>query len=197
MSETRESALLAFDDALLTEAREHLKRFVLRSSRDMPETGRMLDIGPQGRSLVQDSFPRWVVETLDLVDEYGPDYLGDITLTNDAIPNHHFDAVCCLEVLEHTLDPFAAIRELRRILRPDGILLISAPLNFRIHGPLPDCWRFTEYGWRVLLKDFEIIELDAMESPGRPLFPVKYNIRARVDHTRDVDPRAMTFQRTR
>lgn len=197
MQDTRAIDSNVFDDALLAEAREHLKQFVARSSMEMSPTGRMLDIGPQGRSFVQDSFPRWAVETLDLVDDYDPDYVGDITLVNEGIPDHHFDAVCCLEVLEHTVDPFAAIQELRRILKPDGLLLISAPLNFRIHGPLPDCWRFTEYGWRVLLKDFEIIEMDAMQSPGRPLFPVKYNIRARVDHARDVNPRTMTFRRTR
>ena len=184
-----------FDSRILEEARAHLRSFVTRSASELPETGRMLDIGPQGRTYVRDSFPGWHIETLDLVEDHAPDYVGDITLTNEAIPDGRFDAVACLEVLEHTVQPFDAIAELRRILAPGGVLLISAPLNFRIHGPLPDCWRFTEFGWRVLLKDFEILELDAMECPERPLFPVKYNIRARVDHRKSVDPRQMRFNR--
>lgn len=184
-----------FDDGILQDARNHLRSFVERSAAEMPKSGRMLDIGPQGRTFVKDSFPAWRVETLDLVDDFDPDYVGDITCTNEAIPDGFFDAVACLEVLEHTVNPFDAVAELRRILAPGGVLLVSAPLNFRIHGPLPDCWRFTEYGWRVLLKDFEILEMDAMACLERPLFPVKYNIRARVDHEKCVDPRAMRFER--
>ncbi|WP_244127972.1 hypothetical protein [Burkholderia gladioli] len=40
----------------------------------------------------------------------------------------------------------AAAKEIRRVLRDEGWQLISAPLNWRIHGPTPDCWRITEHG---------------------------------------------------
>ncbi|PTM04682.1 MAG: methyltransferase type 11 [Bacteroidetes bacterium] len=184
-----------FDQQILEAARENLRQFVLRSSQQMPKTGLMLEIGAQGRTYLQDCFAAWEIESFDLVDDFKPDYVGDITRHNPQIPDHQFDAIACMEVLEHTVNPFAAIEELRRLLKPGGILLVSAPLNFRIHGPLPDCWRFTEFGWRVLLKDFNIEELDVMESPERELFPIKYNLRARVDHQKDVDPRKMEFLR--
>ena len=79
---------------------------------------------------------------------------------------------------------------LRRILRHRVFLLISAPLNFRIHGPIPDNWRFTEHGFKVLLRDFEIIEIDILQAPGRDLFPIHYNVMAKNDkykHTADSD----------
>ena len=57
--------------------------------------------------------------------------------------------------------------------------MLTTPFNFRIHGPLPDCWRFTEHGLRALLTDFEIVTLDAVETPGRPLMPVHYRTVAR------------------
>ena len=38
-----------------------------------------------------------------------------------------FDAVTCLDVLEHTPDDRASLRELRRITRPGGTLLITVP----------------------------------------------------------------------
>ena len=37
------------------------------------------------------------------------------------------DLVVCSEVLEHLLDPFAAVVEARRILRPDGRMVASVP----------------------------------------------------------------------
>jgi len=38
-----------------------------------------------------------------------------------------FDLVICFEVLEHLFDPKHAVREMRRILRPGGRLLVSVP----------------------------------------------------------------------
>jgi SAM-dependent methyltransferase len=184
-----------FDASILAIARNHLNQFIDRNASVMDDTGTMLEIGPEGRTYVQECFPGWKIDSLDIVPSNNPTYVGDITVKNEAIKNHSYDAVACLEVLEHTLNPFGAIDELKRILKPDGILLISAPLNFRIHGPIPDCWRFTEFGWRVLLKDFEILEFDVLETPGRDLFPIKYNIRAKHILGRNVPLNELTFQK--
>tara|TARA_B110001450_G_scaffold254683_1_gene280545 strand:+ start:2229 stop:2804 length:576 start_codon:yes stop_codon:yes gene_type:complete len=183
------------DQQLLVAARTHLNEFIKRVSKKFPKKGLMLEVGAQGRTQVQNSFKDWDIKSFDLIEDHQPDFTGDLTLYNKDIPDNYFDAVACLEVLEHTIDPFAAIKELRRICKDGGYLLISAPLNFRLHGPLPDCWRFTEYGWKVLLKDFEIIEMNTMETPSRPLFPVKYNIWAKVDKLKNINPRTMKFER--
>jgi hypothetical protein len=62
-----------------------------------------------------------------------------------------------------------------------GSTLITTPFNFRIHGPLPDCWRFTEHGLRALLKDFTIVSLEQTETVGRVLMPVHYRVIVRKD----------------
>lgn len=40
-------------------------------------------------------------------------------------PDDTFDAVCCLEALEFMMDPPAVLRELARVLRPGGLLVIT------------------------------------------------------------------------
>lgn len=59
------------------------------------------------------------------------DYVCDAT----AIPvaDGSFDAVLCTEMLEHVPDPVAVVRELARVLRPGGRLLLTAPLGSGIH----------------------------------------------------------------
>ena len=42
-------------------------------------------------------------------------------------PDERFDAALCLEVLEHLVDPEFAAREIHRLLRPGGALLVSVP----------------------------------------------------------------------
>jgi hypothetical protein len=99
-----------------------------------------------------------------------------------------------MEVLEHTINPFQAVAEIRRLAKHGAPVIFSAPLNWRIHGPIPDCWRFTEHGFRALLRNFDIKEIDALESPDRPLFPVHYNVLAFNSKTLNRQDSDLTFR---
>jgi SAM-dependent methyltransferase len=59
------------------------------------------------------------------------DIVSDIT--EIPVDDASFDAVLCTEVLEHVPDPTAALRELVRVLRPSGVLLVTAPLSSLTH----------------------------------------------------------------
>jgi SAM-dependent methyltransferase len=63
-------------------------------------------------------------------------------------------AVLLLEVLEHLRRPERALAEARRVLRGDGLLVVSVPTSYRLHGFPADYWRFTASGLARLLADF-------------------------------------------
>jgi len=59
------------------------------------------------------------------------DIVSDITAI--PVPDGNFDAVMCTEVLEHVPDPVAALKELNRVLKQGGYLLITVPFVSLTH----------------------------------------------------------------
>lgn len=166
------------DDINYKKIRENVSRFIAACGEKYDREGAIgLDVAPQDHEGSRPHFPKSSVETLDINPQSGATYIADLCMTNDTIlPAGRFDYVVCTEVLEHTLQPFDAVRELSRILKTGGVVLVSTPFNFRIHGPLPDCWRFTEHGLRALFRDFNIVELSGLEDDDRFLMPTHYTL---------------------
>jgi len=66
-----------------------------------------------------------------------------------------FDVAIIDQVLEHVIDPPAALESLRGILAKDGWLIVCTPFLVPIHDTdrgYDDYWRFTRSGLRVLLE---------------------------------------------
>jgi SAM-dependent methyltransferase len=163
--------------------------------RYLSKTDLICDIGSQGKLIPE--LQSYNLVTLDISDSDGADIVADITKYNPQIADNHYDALICTEVLEHVVDPFAAIRELRRIVKTGGYLLFTTPLNARIHGPIPDCWRFTEFGLKVLLRDFETVYFNKLDTPGRNLFPLHYGVIVKKigQGSTETDPREIKFEK--
>lgn len=56
-------------------------------------------------------------------------YLKRNSITEINFPDHYFDAVICLSVLEFIRDVEAAVRELRRVTRKDGKIYFGFPVE--------------------------------------------------------------------
>lgn len=75
----------------------------------------------------------------------------------------------CLDTLEHCEDPWTAVRELHRVVRPDGgLCLIASVMRFPIHGYPDDFFRFTPSGFAALLAPFDDVAVGGL---GDPEFP--------------------------
>jgi SAM-dependent methyltransferase len=70
---------------------------------------------------------------------------------NIPFENEKFDLVFCTQVLEHVSDPFSLIREMNRVLKPNGKLIISLPFSWQEHEEPYDFFRFSSFGISHLL----------------------------------------------
>jgi len=52
----------------------------------------------------------------------------DITASN--LQSNYFDLVLCTEVIEHIADSQSALNEIQRILKPDGVAIITTPQKY-------------------------------------------------------------------
>ena len=90
------------------------------------------------------------------------DLVSDITAI--PAPNASFDAILCSEVLEHVPEPTHALDEFQRLLKPGGILILTAPFASNVHmAPYHFCSGFSKYWYQHHLeaRGFEIRELVA------------------------------------
>lgn len=170
-------------DKLVTSAQERFwspeayarDQFVRRFAQQLPAGSRVLDAGA-GASKYAELFGHCRYETQDscqyegdLVKYLRPiDYVCDIT--HVPLADACLDAVVCTEVLEHLVDPMAAVREFARLLRPEGQLVLTAPFLSHVHmEPFHFYAGFTSYWYRhwLPLAGFRIETLQAVGGPGR------------------------------
>ena len=161
--------------------RNNISQFILNLSNLFDSKDFLiLDVAPEIHLGVKQYFKNSTIKTLDINPNSGADYIVDLCNTNTSIiSSNTFDIIICTEVLEHTNNPFNVVNELERILKPGGLVCISTPFNFRIHGPLPDNWRFTIHGLKTLFSNFEDVKIDELVDFDRDLMPIHYTLQAK------------------
>lgn len=77
-----------------------------------------------------------------------------------------FESVICFEVLEYVINAQRALAEIRRVMKTDGILILSAPFLGPVHGDI-DSVRYTYRGWELLLQNAGFAITDYQRIGGR------------------------------
>lgn len=92
----------------------------------------------------------------DLERDAGIDLVQDVERI--ALADGTIATALVLETLEHVARPWRALSELRRCLRPDGVIVVTTVFFFPIHAYPSDYWRFTDQALEVLLEDFDRVD---------------------------------------
>lgn len=88
----------------------------------------------------------------------------DVFYDGHSIPfeDNHFDSVFSSEVFEHIFNLDEILKEINRVMKPDGKLLITCPFAICEHEVPHDFARYSSFGIKSMLErnGFEIIEQD-------------------------------------
>jgi hypothetical protein len=101
---------------------------------------------------VRSVFAGYQYSGADMMPGVGVDQLQD--LRQIGLRDESIGTALLLDTIEHVEDPRRAMDELRRCMKPNGILLLTSHFFFPKHAYPYDYWRFTSDGLRSLLRDF-------------------------------------------
>jgi SAM-dependent methyltransferase len=111
-------------------------------------------------------FPGMPYTGCDLRDGLGVDRVEDAQKLSFA--DDTFAAVVMLETLEHLPHPERALSEASRVLRKEGLLLLSVPFDYRLHGFPHDYRRLTSSGLYSMLEEFPNKTVVALGPSDKP-----------------------------
>jgi ubiquinone/menaquinone biosynthesis C-methylase UbiE len=88
------------------------------------------------------------------------------------LENNYFDVVICMEVLEHLEMPEIAFRELRRICKHDGLIIITIP-NGKYDDYIGHQNFWSEEEFRVFMGHVSLIDFQYLEDSRTMLFVIR------------------------
>ncbi len=156
----------ALEGKVLNSSRAYLEAEIRAFSIGLPTNSLVLDAGA-GDCRYRPLFDQHRYESADFA-QLAKTY-GDLTYVCDLreipVEAERFDAVICTQVLAHLSEPIEALKEMRRVLKPGGRLLVTAPFFFQENEVPHDYYRYTKFGLRFLAEKagLAVTRLDWLE----------------------------------
>lgn len=121
----------------------------------------ILDLGSGARRLGKE------IINLDVFPYPNVDIIGNA----DALPlkDKIFDLVICQAVLEHVSNPQKVVKEIHRVLKPEGLVYAEIPFLQGFHPDPSDYQRYTIQGIEYLFSNFKKIESGIAVGPSSTL----------------------------
>ncbi|HET7585537.1 MAG TPA: class I SAM-dependent methyltransferase [Gemmatimonadaceae bacterium] len=167
----------------LSHGRTNARVLELLMERGVLPRGRVLDVGA-GQGYFAELAGRYVQEqgavdpatALAACDPYPEQFAYTGIRCDRLVPgvplpyaDSAFDAVVCIEVVEHVEDPFALTRELFRVVKPGGRVFITTPNLLNINSRL----RFLHSGFWLLFDPLSLSSTDAIHTSGH-IHPITF-----------------------
>jgi ubiquinone/menaquinone biosynthesis C-methylase UbiE len=131
---------------------KHLNEFITNGLSNYIKKGDIVgDIGcgeQPMRTFITDLGGEYI--SVDLQQNSSNNVKVEANITNIPLANDYFDLILCTEVLEHVPDIFLALQELARLIRPNGVILITIPFVYPLHEEPFDFTRVTPHLIKVL-----------------------------------------------
>jgi SAM-dependent methyltransferase len=140
----------------------------------LPNGGNLLYVGIAGDPPGGEYSPlfnkNFKIKTFDISEKWNPDIVGDITKI--VFEENTWDVIVCVQTIEHIPNIWDAPKEILRILKQDGYLIVDCPWNYPYHGEpeFGDYWRISKDGMKTLFSDFKLIGILEGENNTSCLF---------------------------
>ena len=124
--------------------------------------GQLLDVGC-GQKPYEEIFRSYVdkyvgiefAETFTRTNSSSKASRPDMVYDGKTLPfeSKSFDTILSIQVLEHTPTPGPLIIEMSRVMKDDGLMILTAPFSFRLHEEPDDYYRYSPHALRRLCRD--------------------------------------------
>jgi len=93
-----------------------------------------------------------------------------------------YDTILLSDVLEHIKNPRVLWKEMARVLKANGTLILNVPFYYWLHEDPHDYFRYTKYALNAMAEEagFEVIEIEALGGAPEVLADISAKVMAQI-----------------
>ena len=152
-----------------------LRRLEYKALSAISIDGDILDVGGSTKSGYQELLRgTHTIVTANIDASYGADIVFDAEEVWP-IEDNVYDAVLCINLLEHTYKYQTVLSEAHRVLKPGGRVVSVTPFMFNVHGSPSDYFRYTRSALERMFVEAGFSKVEIREM-GTGAFSVIYHV---------------------